>query len=55
MHFACYYQSKHMDEPPNYVTTFMQQPGRTVVDMPLSVLVALEAAGSGGGRMVRRA
>ena len=34
-------QSKHMDESPSYVATFMQQPGRTVVDMPLSVLVAL--------------
>jgi len=33
-----------MDESPSYVATFMKQPGRTVVDMPLSVLVALEAA-----------
>jgi hypothetical protein len=37
-------QSKHMDESPEYVATFMQQEGRTAVDMPLSVLVALEAA-----------
>ena len=34
-------QSKHMDESHSYVATFMKQPGRTVVDMPLSVLVAL--------------
>ena len=33
-----------MDESPSYMATFMQQPGRTVVDMPLSVLMAQEAA-----------
>ena len=38
-------QSKHMDESPEYVATFMKaQPGtRTDADMPLSILVALDA------------
>ena len=36
-------QSKHMDESPEYVATFMQQPGMTDADMPLSILVALDA------------
>lgn len=36
-------QSKHMDESPEYVATFMQQPGMTDADRPLSILVALDA------------
>ena len=38
-------QSEHLDESPEYVATFMKaQPGtRTDADMPLSILVALDA------------